>query len=170
MEIHTSFWPIHFTILLLSLLNLLQLCLTLCDPMDHSPPSFSVHGISQLRFLEWVVISFSRASSRTRDRTPYISVQFSCSAVSNSLPNPWAAACQASLSITNPWNLLKLMYVESEMPSNHLILCRPLLLPPSIFPSISVFQWVSSSYQVAKVLEFQLQHQSFQRTFRTDFL
>ena len=52
---------------------------------------------------------------------------------------PWAAACQGSLSITNPWSLLKLMSIESVMPSNHLILCRPLLLLPSIFPSIRVF-------------------------------
>ena len=49
------------------------------------------------------------------------------------------AACQASLSITNFWSLLKLMSIESVMPSNHLILCRPLLLPPSIFCSIRVF-------------------------------
>ena len=52
---------------------------------------------------------------------------------------PWTAACQASLSITNSWSLLKLMSIESVMPSNHLIFCRPLLLLPSIFPSIRVF-------------------------------
>ena len=52
---------------------------------------------------------------------------------------PWTAACQASLSITNSQSLLKLMSVESVMPSNHLILCHPLLLLPSIFPSIRVF-------------------------------
>ena len=52
---------------------------------------------------------------------------------------PWAAACQASLSITNSWSLLKLLAFESVMPSNHLILCHPLLLLPSIFPSIRVF-------------------------------
>ena len=52
---------------------------------------------------------------------------------------PWTAACQASLSITNSWSLLKLMSIELVMPSNHLILCHPLLLPPSIFPSIRVF-------------------------------
>ena len=52
---------------------------------------------------------------------------------------PWTAACQASQSITNSWSLLKLMSIESVMPSNHLILCCPLLLPPSIFPSIRVF-------------------------------
>ena len=52
---------------------------------------------------------------------------------------PWTVACQASLSITNSWSLLKLMCVKSVMPSNHLILCRPLLLLLSIFPSIRVF-------------------------------
>ena len=60
------------------------------------------------------------------------------------------------------WSLLKLMPIESVMPFNHLILCQPLLLLPSIFPSISFFQCVGSSHQVAKVLELQLQHQSFQ--------
>ena len=48
---------------------------------------------------------------------------------------PWTAACQASLSITNSQGLLKLMSIKLVMPSNHLILCRPLLLLPSIFPS-----------------------------------
>ena len=53
---------------------------------------------------------------------------------------PWTIARQASLSITtNSWSLLKLESIESVMPSNHLILCHPLLLPPSIFPSIRVF-------------------------------
>ena len=52
---------------------------------------------------------------------------------------PWTAACQASLSITNSQSLLQDMSIESVMPSNHLILCCPLLLPPSIFPSIRVF-------------------------------
>ena len=52
---------------------------------------------------------------------------------------PWTAARQVFLSITNSQSLLKLMSIELVMPSNHLILCRPLLLPPSIFPSIRVF-------------------------------
>ena len=51
---------------------------------------------------------------------------------------PWTAACQASLSITNSWSLLKLMSIESVIPSNHLILCHPFLLLPSVFPSIRV--------------------------------
>ena len=52
---------------------------------------------------------------------------------------PWTAACQARLSITNSQSLLKYMSIGSVMSSNHLILCRPFLLPPSIFPSIRVF-------------------------------
>ena len=52
---------------------------------------------------------------------------------------PWTAACQASLSFTISWSLLKLMFIELMMPSNHLILCCPLLLLPSVFPSIRVF-------------------------------
>ena len=69
----------------------------------------------------------------------------------------------ASLSITNSRSSLKIMSIESVMPSNHLILCCALFLLPSIFPSIrEIFRSVSSSHQVAKVLEFQLQHQSFQ--------
>ena len=74
---------------------------------------------------------------------------------------PWTAAHQACLSFTNSRSLLKLMSIESVMPSNHLILCPP--SPPAFNLSQHqrVFQWVSSSNQVAKVLEFQLQHQSF---------
>ena len=56
---------------------------------------------------------------------------------------PWTAAHQASLSITNSQSLLKLMSIQSVMPSNHLTLCCLLLLPPSIFPSIRVFSKVS---------------------------
>ena len=66
------------------------------------------------------------------------SVQFSLSVLSDSLQPPWTAAHQASLSITNPQRLLKLMSAESVMLSNHLILCHPLLLLPSLFPSIRV--------------------------------
>ena len=85
------------------------------------------------------------------------SVQFCCSVVSH-FATSWTAAHQAFLSITNSWNFLKLMFIPSVMPSNHLILCRPFLLPP-IFPSIRVFssesvlpiRWpsirVSASYQ-----------------------
>ena len=80
------------------------------------------------------------------------------------------AACQASLSITNSQSLLKLLSIKSVMPSNYLIFCHPLLLLPSIFPSIKVFSNESASHEVAKVLEFQLQHHSLQRNPRVDLL
>ena len=78
---------------------------------------------------------------------------------------------QASLSITISGSLLKLISIELVMPSNHLILYCPLILLPFILPSVRVFSnESSSSHQVAKLLELQLQHQSFQWIFRTDFL
>ena len=60
----------------------------------------------------------------------------------------WTAAHQASLSITNSWRLFKLMSIELVMPSNHLILCRPLLLPPSVFPGIRVFSKESGGQSI----------------------
>ena len=80
--------------------------------------------------------------------TVYIGAHFWCCTYHQSVQSlshvqlfvtPWTATRQASLSITNSQNLLELMSIESVMPSNHLILCHPLLLPPSIFPSIRVF-------------------------------
>ena len=83
--------------------------------------------------------SFKRESIKNKSGTwPLTSVQFSGSVVSDSA-TPWAAARQASLSITNSQSLLKLMSIESVMPSNHLILCRPFLLLPSVICSIRVF-------------------------------
>ena len=115
-------------------------------------------GIFQARILEWVAMPSSRGSSQLRDRTQasriaggflgkklkmikthtqFSSVQ-SLSDVRRFV-TPWTAACQASLSITNSWRLLKLRSIESVMPSNPLILCRHLLLSPSILPSNRVF-------------------------------
>ena len=74
---------------------------------------------------------------------------------------PWTAARQASLSCTNSWSLLKLMSIESVVPSNHLILCHPLLLLPSVFPSIKVF-----SNESVLCMKW---HQSFQWILRVDF-
>ena len=84
---------------------------------------------------------------------------------------PWTVACQASLSFTISGCLLKLMFIESVMPSNHLILCLP-LFPPALHLSQhqGLFQWVDPSHQMAKVLDLQLQHQFFQWIFRLDFL
>ena len=89
---------------------------------------------------------------------------------------PWTAACQPSLSITNSRSLLKLMSIESVIPSNHLILCHPLLLPSSIFPSIRVFsnesvlcirwpKYWSFSFSISPSSEY-----SGQISFRMDWL
>ena len=83
---------------------------------------------------------------------------------------PWTAACRASQSITNSRSLLRLMSIKLVMLSNHLILCRHLLLLPSIFPSIRIFSNKSVLHITWPKFEFQLQHQSFQWIFRTDFL
>ena len=69
----------------------------------------------------------------------FSSVQFSCSVMSDSFATPWTAARQASLFVTSSQSLLKLMSIELVMPSHHLILCHPLLFPPSNLPSIRVF-------------------------------
>ena len=123
--------------------------------MDHNRPGSFIHEFSRQEY-KWVVFHFlhqgifptqglnphllnflySQADSLTLSHQ-FSSVQsLSCVRL---FATPWTATCQASLSITNSWNLLKLMSIESVMPSNHLILCCPLLLPPSIFPSIRVF-------------------------------
>ena len=129
-----------------------QSCLTVCDSMDYSPLGSSVHGILQVRILEWVAMPSSgdltdpgieplslafpawQASS-----LPINSVQLSCSVVSNSLRPYEFAARHASLSITNSRSSPKFMCIKSVMLSSHLILCRPLLLLPPIPPSFRVF-------------------------------
>ena len=83
---------------------------------------------------------------------------------------PWTAAYQASLFFTISQSLLKFMSIESMMPSNHLTLCPPLLLLPSIFPSIKVFSNQSALYIRWLKYELQPQHWSFQWIIRVDFL
>ena len=103
-------------------------------------------------------------------RDIFSSVQFSHSLVVWLFATPWTAAYQTSLSTTNSRSLLKLMFIE--------LWCHPTIstsvIPFSYDFYISqhqgLFQWIGSSHQVAKVLEFQLQHQSFQWTPRTDLL
>ena len=111
--------------------NSLQSCPTLCDPIDGSPPGSPVPGILQARTLEWVAISFSNASKWKVKVKSLSCVQL--------FATPWTAVCQASLSITNSQSPPKPMSIELVIPSNHPILHRPLLLLPSIFPSIRVF-------------------------------
>ena len=114
--------------------------------------SFSLGQIISLMGL-WGSVQFSTVQSLSHVRL---------------FATPWIAARQASLSITNSQSLLKLMSIELVMPSSHLILCRSLLLLPPISPSIRVFPMSHCLHEVAKVLEFQVQHQSFQWTPRTD--
>ena len=82
---------------------------------------------------------------------------------------PWTAACQASLSFTISWSLLKLISIELVIPSSHLILCCPLLLL-HLSQHQGPLKWIGSLHQVAKVLELQLRHQNFRWIFRVDFL
>ena len=100
------------------------------------------------RILEWVAYPFSCDLSYPGTKLVYPSLQANTLSTDLSVQSlspvrffatPWNAAWQASLSITNSWSLLKLMSIELVMSSNHLIFCRPLLLPPLIFPSIRVF-------------------------------
>ena len=80
--------------------------------------------------------TFLESQSDRKDRDVEVVVPLSCVRL---FVTPWTVAHQASLFIINSQSLLKLMSIESVMPSNHLILCRPLLFSPSIFPSIRVF-------------------------------
>ena len=91
-------------------------------------------------------LSLSQIPHSGIDLAAMLWVLFSHSVASDSA-TPWTAACQSSLSLSNSWSLLKLMSIESVMPSNHLILCHPLLLLPSIFPSIRVFSRVIPPWQ-----------------------
>ena len=98
--------------------------------------SWECHSCVGISFLYWGY------GNKFQEESWHYSVQFSSVLLLSCVwlfVIPWTAAHQASLSITNSWSLLKFMSIESVMPSNHLILWHPLLLPTSIFPSIRVF-------------------------------
>ena len=158
-----------------------------CEPVDCSTPGSSVHGISQAKILEWVAISSPRdvpnpgigpvlpdhllhwqvdSPPLSHQGRPMCSVQLLSRVWLFATPS--TAVLQASLSFTNSQSLLKLMSIELVMPSNHLILCHPLLLLPSIFPSIRIFSKESTLHiRWPKYCSFQIR--SFQWIFRTDF-
>ena len=101
-------------------------------------PSNKYSGLISLGWTGWITM-LSKGLSRVFSNTTVQKESVQYSSVTQSCPTPWTVACQASLSNTNSQSLLKLMSIKMVMLSNHLILCRPLLLPPSIFPSIRVF-------------------------------
>ena len=160
-----------------------SISLTLCDPMDCSPPGPSVPGILQEQY--WGEYSWPSPGDlpnpRIKPGSPALqadplpfedgsvqSVQsLSCVRL---FATPWIAARQASLSITNSWSSLRLMSIESVIPSSHLILCHPLLLLPPIPPSIKVFSNESALCMRWPKYWFQLQHHSLQRNPRVDLL
>ena len=148
-----------------------QLCLTLCNHMDCNLPDSSVHGILQARILEWVAISYFRGSSWPRDQTQISytagrfftiwatsSVQFS--SVSQSCPTPCNPMNRRMPGLPVHHQLPEFTQTHVHRVSNAIQPSHPLSSPspPAPNPSQhqSLFQWVSSSHEVAKVLEFQL--------------
>ena len=143
----------------------LQMCPTLWDPMDCSLPISSVQGILQARILEWVAISFSRGFSQPRDGTvslksPALASRFFTTSATWEAPeySQFSSVTQSCPTLCEPMNhstpglpvhhqLLEFTQTHIHrvvMPSSHLILCHPLLLPPSVFPSISSVQFSCS--------------------------
>ena len=109
-----------------------------------TPRSFTAHLYNLFFLLPTATLIHPSTSQATTDllSATIPSIQFSSVQSLSCVPlfvTPWTAAHQASLSVTNSWSLLKLMSIESVMPSNHLILCHPLLPLLSIFPCIRVF-------------------------------
>ena len=124
-----------------------------------------------LAYQNILIILYVELASWNFDKLTHCSVQFSHSVIRVPLiVTTWTAACQASLSITNSWSLLKLMSIESVMPSNHLILCCPLHLLPSIFSRIRIIFNESVLHMKWPKYWSLSQHQSFQWIFRTNFL
>ena len=139
-----------------------------CTLQLHKPLDFSI-CISQFSWLLGLYTLRNPALSFNKS-TEFCIFSFVVQLLSHVqlLATPWTTAHQASLSFTISWSLLKLMSNELVMPSNHLL--SPSSPAFNLSKHQGVFQGVSSSHQVAKVLELQLQHQSFQWIFRTDFL
>jgi len=163
-----------------------QSCPTLFIPKDCSSPGSCVHGILQARILEWVAIFFSRGSSQLRDWTQVLRIadRFFTTKPPRKPRNDFSSVTQLCPTLCDPMNCstpgFPVHHQLSEFTQTHVHWVsdaiqpsHPLSSPSSAFnlsQHQGLFKWVSSSHQVAKVLEFQLQHQSFQWILRTDFL
>ena len=148
----------------------------LCQPLLLLPstfPSIRVFSNESVLRIKWpknwsfsfIIRPSNKYSGLISFKIDYLLGMFSSVQSLSRVPlfvTPWTAACQASLSPTISQSLLKLMSFESVMPSNHLILCHPLLLLPSTFPASGSFLMSQLFASMAKVLEFQLHYQSFQ--------
>ena len=131
-----------------------ELSLPVLPGFHHINPGLNVMWLSSLfspKATKLLIITLILKTNHENPINYHLQVQITCSTLHVQLRSvqslsrvqlyatPWTAARQASLSITNSWSLLKLMSMESVMPSSHLILCRPLLLLPPIPPSVRVF-------------------------------
>ena len=161
-----------------------QSCPILCDPMNCSVPGSSVHGIFQARILEWGSTPSSKGSFWPRDWILYIFHGYVNSLSLRHLGN-LSELTQFCPTLCNPMDCsmpgLPVHHLLPELAQNHVHWVTDSIQPshPLLSPSPpafnhsqhqGVFQWVSSLHQVAKVLEFQLQHYPFQSIFRTDFI
>ena len=157
---------------ILWLSSVTKLCPHLCDPVDCSIPGFPVlHCIPE--FAQTRVHWVSNATQPSHPLLPPSTLQFnSVQSLSRVqlFATPWAAECQASLSNTNSRSPPKLMSIESDASQPSPPVSSPSPPALNLTQHQGLFQWVSSLHQVAKVLEFQLQHQTFQWTPRTDVL
>ena len=146
-------WPVHYlgkTLLAFALLHSVlqgQIFLLLQVFLDflllHSSPLYWKRHLFGVLILEILVALHQFSSVQSLSHVQLF-------------VTPWIAACQASLSNTNSWSLLRLMSIKSVMPSSHLILSSPFSSTSNSSQHQSLFQWVNSSHEVAKVLEFQL--------------
>ena len=155
-----------------------QSCTTLCSPMDYSPPGFSVRGIFQARILEWVVIYYSDIYIYIHTHTYIYTHTHTHTSIFSSVAQSCPTLCDpmnySTPSLQVHHQLPELTQIHVHQVGNAIQPSHPLSSPspPAANPSQhqGFFQWVNSSHEVAKVLEFQLQHQSFQWTPRTGLL
>ena len=161
----------------------LQSCPTLCDPIDSSPPGFSVPGILQARILGWVAISFSNAwkwrvtvkllSHVWLFATPWTVAYQAHPSMGFSRQEYWSGVPFPSPSgLPGPHHLPEFVQVHVHCIGDAVQLSRPLMASSPSVLNLSqhqeLFQWVFCSQQMTKILELQLQHQPFQQIFRIE--